>query len=61
MQMFVEAVTKKTSTYLPLLTNTMCKNGHMSFNIFAKKMFNLFSRNALKRFNYACCSRADRK
>ncbi|MEL7309328.1 MAG: hypothetical protein AAGK05_16700, partial [Pseudomonadota bacterium] len=51
MHLFVEAFTVKTSALLPVLTDALCEENHFCFNILAKKMFNLFSRNVLKRLN----------
>ena len=59
MQLFVEAVTVKTATFLPVFTNLKCSNQHLCFEIFARKLFNLFSRNVLKRFNDSCKKMTD--
>ena len=48
---FVNAVSAIASVSFPIILHTKCKEGHSVFNIVAKKLFNLFSRNVLKRIN----------
>ena len=51
MCLFVESVKIKTSNSRAVLTDTKCCRGHAVFEILARKLFNLFSRNLLKRLN----------
>lgn len=50
-ELFTEAVTQKTSEFFPVLTSACCTANHFCFEILTRKMFNLFSRNILKRVN----------
>ena len=62
--LFVESVTRNTSSVNPVLTEAQCENNHSCCMLLVKKLFNLFSRNVLKRLNDDClntgCS-SDRK
>ena len=51
MHLFVESVTQKTFSTHPVLTSAKCDNDDSCFMLFTTKLFNLFSRNVLKRLN----------
>lgn len=55
-ELFVEAVFEKTTEMSPVLTSACCTVNHFCFQILTRKMFNLFSRNVLKRVNDGCSS-----
>ena len=48
---FVNAVATIASVSFAVLVDTKCKQGHSVFHIVARKQFNLFSRNVLRRIN----------
>ena len=52
-ELFVAAVFEKTIEMYQVLTSACCTVNHFCFQILTRKMFNVFSRNVLKRVNDA--------